>query len=1278
MTASLGTASLETAPLEPRAQAAARQSLASDPARSAWVEASAGSGKTKVLTDRVLRLLLAGGQPSRILCLTFTKAAAAEMATRLARELGGWATAAPEALKDSVARLTGEAPDAATLARARALFAEVLELPGGMRISTIHAFCQSLLRSFPLEAGLPPQFGIIEGADAATLLAEARETVLGEAGSGGTASGTASGSEGLVALAGLVPPEDFSAVVAALATDRQRLTDCLHAAGGLGALRAALGRALGLAEDETEASLIAGACAVDAPLVAAARLLAASGNESDRGRGERMAAWLALSGPERAARFEEWCGVFLKEDRSPYADRNLATKAGLKTRQPEVLEVMRREADRLAALEQRRAACRLHAATGALLGLAHPVLEAYEARKAHTGRLDYQDLIDRTRAVLRDPGTAWVLYKLDEGLDHILLDEAQDSNPAQWGIAAALAEEFFAGRGAREERRRLGGRGRPDGVPGAGGEPRPRSLGAAARWMPGDAQAELPLLSPISPPALPLAAIPLAPGDGDADPSPLRSIFAVGDVKQAIYGFQGADPLGFGSWRRHFAQAVRGAGGEFETVELNVSFRSTAPVLALVDAVFADGPARAGVVAEGQVLHHLPDRLGHAGVVELWPPLAAAKPAPPEPWVVPEVAQGVAGAEALLAEAVAARIAAMVARERLPARCAPPGGAGCATGGRPIRPGDILVLVRRRTRFVQLLVRALKQRDVPVGGVDRLALIEQIAVQDVLALCDVLLLPEDDLQLAAALRSPLLGLSDEELFALAHGRAGSLWGALARHRGAATRLGEAADWIATLMARADLVTPHGLLAEILVEPWAGMHPDEAPAARSGSPRLLHGVGRARLLARLGPDAADPLDEVLNAALAYEATHPPGLQGFLHWLRRGGAEVKREPEASADAVRIMTVHGAKGLQAPIVVLPDVGSGRGDRAVRWGTHEGIELPFWAPRNRREFHAPAYKALLAADEASRAEEENRLLYVALTRAEDRLLVCGRGEPEPGSWYGLVAAGFGRLEAAESVPFEPAAFGAPAGCDFGGGLLRRLEGAQSVPPRPDRAAPARAAASLPDWVARPAPAETADASLLPSGPIAVSLADPLLGEAEPPAAAPHGGADPTGQRFRRGRVVHALLQHLPERAPAEREAAARRFLRRPGHGLPAAEQQEILAEVMALLEAPAIAAAFAPGSLAEAPVAGRVGGVPVAGQVDRLAVSAGRVLVLDYKTNRPPPGTVAEVPPVYLRQMALYRAVLRQAFPGRAVECALVWTYGARLMRLPDALLDGYVPEA
>ncbi|MBS7790196.1 double-strand break repair helicase AddA [Roseococcus sp. SDR] len=1143
----------------PRDIAQASQSRASDPAVSAFVTASAGSGKTKLLTDRLLRLMLGGARPERLLCLTFTKAAAAEMATRLNARLGRWAVATPADLDAELRALLGKPPTGEEIARARAGFAAVLELPGGMRIATLHSFAQSLLRGFALEAGLPPGFAVLEELDANAQLAGAREAELPQ-------------SPALERLAALSNAAGLGQVMSELRHSEPMLQAGLGALGGLPMLVAEIAQRLGLDPEADEGELLREAATpADERALARAAARLVLGGKADGKLGTPMKAWLALDQVAREAALDDWTRVFITTEGT--IRKSFASKA-TGDEQAFIQAVCEREGERLLEARARGEALALLRSTEAALVLGIPVLRRFAAAKQRMGRLDYDDLIQAARKLLDDPGAAWVLFKLDGGLDHILLDEAQDSNPEQWAIARALSGEFFAGRGTH------------------------------------------------------------------ANEAP-RTVFAVGDIKQSIYGFQGADAGGLPRAEAEFRAAVTAAGQEFRAVPLEVSFRSAPPVLALVDAVFAEGPAREGVVAPGQTLRHLPDRAGAAGMVELWPLQSQAKAEDPPAWAVPEAPMAETGADARLAATLAARIAHMIAHGRLDSRCeADP------AEGRPIRARDILVLVRRRNAFLGLLVRALKERGVPVGGVDRMVLVEQIAVQDVLATLDAILLPQDELQLAAALKSPIFGLEEEDLFTLAWNRPGTLHARLMAERGADTAIGRAADLFAALTARADHLPAHALIAEILGERG----------------------GRARLLARLGPDAADPLDELLTAAMAHERAHPASLQGFLHWLRRSSATVKREADASADMVRVMTVHGAKGLEAPIVILPDTAAIPPQKSgLRWTPED---LPLWAPR-RTGFNAPAYAEAEARQAALEAEEANRLLYVALTRAEDRLIICGwhgsKG-PAPGCWYEKIKAGFARLEGVVERDFDPTAWGGDAD-GFAPGPVLSLASPQTDPRRaePRRAAGA-AALALPAWARIPATAIATPGVATPS-----HMEDQ---EAEVPAAAPHAPGDPLGRRFRRGNLIHALLQSLPELPPEAREPAGRAFLARPGHGLDAIQQAEILAEALGVMAHPAIAAAFAPGSLAEAPLAGRVGERLILGQVDRLLITPDRITLLDFKSNRPPPTLAEAAPPAYLRQMAAYRAVLRLAFPGRPVDCSLVWTYGAQVMPLPDALLDAHAP--
>ena len=1142
-----------------RERAVAEQCQASDPAVSAFVAASAGSGKTKLLTDRMLRLMLGGAPPSRIQCLTFTKAAAAEMALRLQRRLGRWVTLDDGALDHELASLLVPATTAARQ-KARALFADVLDLPGGMRIGTIHAFCQSLLRRFPLEAAISPQFRLVEDADAKRAMDQARESVLAE-----TAPGALDG------LAGLVNASRFAELVTGLIGLRGRLGPFLSLAEPR--REAALRRALGVTAG-TEAEVLAAAVTwpEEAALTEALRYIEAHAATSDpvRERLKPLFDVMRLPSEHRSASWSAWPASLLTKEGPPFAIKSLMNAAQIKAR-PDLPGVFEAEQRRVAEVEDRVRAVRAFAANHALLTLATPILAAYETLKSRAGQLDYTDLIGRTSGLLVDPGAAWVLYKLDGGIDHLLLDEVQDTAPQQWEIAHRLTDEFFTGLAARNE-------------------------------------------------------------DGT-----IRTFFAVGDPKQSIYSFQGADPDEFSRSRARMAERVGASGAVWRDVTLDVSFRSTKPVLALVDATFAH-PAAAAGVADQYDLCHYPDRANDAGRAELWP-LAPLPPATERaPWAVPEVNQGLVSAPQRLADTLAGWIAGELAnRVPLPSR------------GRALEAGDILILVRTRGDFARSLVRSLKTRGVPVAGLDRLKLTEQAAVQDLLAACDAVLLPEDDLAVACVLTSPLGGLTDDSLMRLSLSGTPNvrLWDTLRAHAVSCPSWAAALAFLTALRARADHVTPHALLSEAL-----------GPLG-----------GRARLLARLGAEAAEPIDELLNAAMAYARTNPPSLQGFVQWMRASGAEVKREAGGTGGAVRIMTVHGAKGLQAPLVILPDTTAPQAEKDdFSWviDDNTGVELPLWSPN--KELHCAALERARDAARKARQREHNRLLYVAMTRAEDRLVVCGwniRGKEGPAedSWYRLVQAGIMGLEPG-SEPFDgPGA--------WEGERLVHETGQEALvtqsPPGLDEAA-----TKLPEWAGRPGawtPAAPPPEPALPV-PLAPSRPDGALYGPVPNAASPLVRGSRVRPRLA-GRWMHSLLQHLPDVA-GDRAAAAHAYLAQPGHGLDPDEIGRLLEQSLAVLDHPDLHSLFAPGSRAEQPLTGLWRGTVVSGVVDRLAVTAERVWLADFKTHRTAPETVEDTPVRYLRQLAAYRGVLRDIYPDRTVSCALVWTEGATVVTIPDTLLD------
>ncbi len=1114
---------------------------------SVWVAASAGTGKTKVLTDRVLALMLAGSAPTRLLCLTFTKAAAAEMANRLNDRLSAWTTLPEGELTQELAAITGAMPSAKIRDKARRLFAEVLDAPGGMRIGTIHAFCQSLLRRFPIEAQIPPYFEPMDDRDAGDALAAARDEVLVAA----RAAADPALAMALQMVTRHLGEDRFDTVIDALIKERARLTRALGA--GFDGFCRRLRERLGVAADTSAATVLANACApgaADEPaLLDAGRAMTASASVRDRTGGAAILAWLEDI-DAREARFDDYLLAFFTKKGEPRKDivtRKLAA-------QPAIADAVAGEAERLAEVIRALQAVQLFDATAALARLGVAMLKAYERKKRERAQLDYDDLILTARDLLHRPGVApWVLFKLDGGLDHILIDEAQDTNPEQWEIVEALANEFFTGEGARAER---------------------------------------------------------------------RTIFAVGDAKQSIFSFQRADPQAFLRMRNHFAERVAAAREEWRIVDLDTSFRSTAPVLAVVDGVFASPEARDGVALDATPIRHHVHRRGQAGVVELWPPVEPIAAPEPTPWELPLVQQRTREPMARLASVIAATLRGWFDNGEI-----------LESRGRALRPGDILVLVRRRGTFVAELARALKQAGVPVAGTDRMLLTEQLAVEDLLALAQFLLLPEDDLMLATVLKGPLFGIDDDLLFRLAHDRGDrSLWSELRRRVHEHPLFARAEAELSELLGGVDYTPPFELFADIL-------------ATRGG---------RRAMEARLGTQVLDPLDELLAAALRFETIHGSSLQGFLHWLAAGDTEIKRDlDQRGRDEVRIMTVHGAKGLEAPVVFLPDTMQVPTKISPVLWTEDG--LPLW--RAHDGCGAPAFDLARSSATARRDEEYRRLLYVALTRAQDRLYVCGwrtKRSPGSGSWHRLVANGLASLGAVERFDFDTTTL-LPGDGWSGEGL--RLVAPQTARPidRQAAEAPAATAAVLPLWVNDPAPPEPTPARpLAPSQPA----------QSEPAVRSPLGADEGAG--FQRGRIIHRLLQSLPELEPAAREAAGGRFLGLAIHGLAPDVQAAILRETLAVLDDPTFAPLFGPGSAAEVPVVGLLGDRALSGQIDRLVVTDDAVLIVDYKTLRPPPRTEAEVPAIYLEQLATYRAAVAKIYPDRPVRCALLWTDGPRLMEV------------
>ncbi len=1159
------------------------QRAAADPDASVWVAASAGSGKTKVLTDRVLRLLLPrtdgrmGTPAEKILCLTFTKAGASEMALRINETLARWATMPLKAtdnengLAEILAQLLGRPPGEDDIQAARRLFAQVVDAPGGLKIMTIHAFCQSILGRFPLEAGLPPHFTVLSPDAGREMMQQARDYILKNA----SRDPQSDLSRALDKIASALNDEQFADLMGALASERQTLDQLLKSGRGADPLFHIMCDYLDLNPGVSETQLIENACRDEnfpvESLRQACRTLIDGSGKTDQGNGEAMAAWLSAKLDERAETIENWMRVFLTKENSVKADKNLASVKAEGV-MPGIKELMQQEGERLLILKDKINALACARMTHNLMIVGQAIIDRYQELKAAQAGLDFDDMINHTRALLtKSSMSAWVLYKLDGGIDHILVDEAQDTNPEQWDIVESMIREFFAGTGARDVR---------------------------------------------------------------------RTLFVVGDEKQSIFSFQRAAPDRFREKRGAFQKIVEDAGETWKAVPMEISFRSTSAVLDFTDAVFADDPVRYGV--SETKLHHFSFREGHAGHIEQWPLFRVPKDESRkersywEPTINP-VTQN--NARALLAHHIAETVEGWIKnKEMLPSR------------GRPVQAGDIMILVRNRNALVGHMIRELKSRNIPVSGLDRMKLGDHIAVQDMLALAQFALLPEDDLSLACILKSPLVNWNDQQLEDIAVGRKGSLWDEV-QQRSPAT-----APWLSTLIQQAKAVRPYEFFSRILQSP--------CPASDISGLRAM--------TARLGADAMDPLDEFLSQVLGFEGDHISSVQGFVLWHAQNEAEIKREQEEAGGQVRIMTVHASKGLQAPIVILPDTikntgssGNRASDRLL-WPAKTGLPFPFWSAHAGND--CTAYSDAKQTARNKDQEEYRRLLYVALTRAEDRLYIGGAAGDkahDEGSWYELTKNAFDKFQETEIESLK-ASTSVMAGLNQPEELQTRiLSTVQKTPAVAKDTKDKDMILTLPDldtpawrW-SRSAPADEP----APPRPLIPSQASVPAGE-EPPAISPLRAQD--DYRFRRGNLTHRLLQFLPERAPDARERLAHEFANRYGQDLPSNVRENVVVETLRILDNEQFAPLFGPASRAEVPITGLIDGKLISGQIDRLLVDDKTVHIIDYKTNRPPPKNPEDVPDMYRTQLKAYRETLHRIYPDHVIKTYLLWTDGPHLMEI------------
>ncbi len=1179
--------------LNPVEEANDQQRIASNPDFSVFVSASAGSGKTKLLVDRLLRLMMPwkdkkgkihpGTPPHKIQCLTYSKSAATEMAIRLQKKLSEWIGYTDKELDRALKDLQIK-PCQAIRKAARSLFANILDLPGGMRIETNHAFCQSILQRFPLEAHIIPQFKIIEEGDNLLMFRRAFNEKIDDI-----------AEHDIQILSPLINNNNFFELLQELQQSQHYLQPVLNLVNQKQFVPY-LQKCWGLTYKNKEdyLSYICKNWFDEKSLRICLEQYRSIKRKMTKTTVNTLLFWLNLSTEQRI----DQLGL-LKESllRSDGKKRKLSVDKG---DDDQILILLDRQADYILQVSETLNQYDVCQFTEALLNVFILIWQHYQEIKRSQGVLHYSDLINYTLHLLDDSGAAWVLFKLDGGLEHILLDEVQDNSVEQWSIADNLSSEFFAGKES---------------------------------WH------------SISHP---------------------RTIFAVGDYKQSIYSFQGAKPEAFFNFRTKIAEKVKNAGELWADPQLRVSFRSSQIILDFVDKVFSSENGLSGVwdnLSNHQFQIHRSARLDAPGRVDIWP-LSTMDEIKEEDletlWTPLKENQHYSTPDFLLAECLASWIKKQIGR--LP-----------SYGGQPIKAGDILILIRKRSNFSRALIRALKIKNIPLVNLVKTQLLDQIVVQDLLVLCEVLLLPQDDLTLACVLKSPLGGLSEESLMELSSSRSKgqTLWNALfIRHL-------EKDDWqkawsmLSRLFARVDYISPYALFVEIL-----------------GEYR-----GRAKFLARLGEEALEAIDELLSQALHYEENHIPSLQGFLYWLKQSERTIKNEAEADLDMVRIMTVHGAKGLQGRLVILPDTmnpssqqGGFQSDRVLVWkeDSQNNIKIPLYIPNKNYQIKESQY--YIRAKKELDEEESNRLLYVALTRASEWLLICGWDEAKSKkkvgkliddeklrkTWYNVCGKALNQLPDVQSCAFQKKWEGTHYYIEQKIAFFSNT----TVCPSNSLENQVSEQIKLPHWLKQKEgvislPIE--DASLIhyiPSRPEGV-----LLGDV--PALISPVKIKKNKDPFYRGRIIHALLQYLPAYSKEERFNLAYQWLHQRNFKLSVQELEIMVLKIIELIERPELAPLFDSQSLVEQPITGIVNDLVITGKIDRMRIISRKIWLCDFKSGERIPKTPETVPKTYLRQMASYWVLLKEIYPNHQIKPFLIWTDALKVIDLSADLLENYLPS-
>ncbi len=1221
-------------------QATDAQATAANPYQHAWVSANAGTGKTKVLSDRYLALLLAGNKPEQILCLTYTNAGAGEMANRITSQLSRWAYIPESDLIDEITTLEKPyikhiQPSQQTqtnqyqltrdkIAKARQLFTDVLDCPEGLKIQTIHAFCQSILARFPLEAQISPALKLIEDHQVTNIVANATNIFLQKHLENPRIH------KALSILIDETAPSNISLLFDAIQNEinEQNFTQIDDL------IKQWLGSDQALEPITLTKQIVTERLLDDQDLYA----IIEHKIGRDKNSYPPLQSWLAYNAQDRLKHFELYQNYFLtkkatiitafENKRRKAHDQNDITELDLATR-------CQKEANRILDLLHRIDNIRLAQNTRAMFDIFKVLAPIFDHEKKRQGVVTYNDLINLTASLFSSSDTKdWVLYKLDHNIRHILIDEAQDTNPKQWKIIAELCALFFTSDDsfyvASQEQSKPKSQRNANHI-----------FGKQLQWLP-------------------------------------RTLFAVGDIKQSIYRFQGARPIYFEEHRKRFSTLSKQSNVGFENVPMQTSFRSGNAQLQLIDQVFANDEVP---LSEQKITpkHQSYQNTRH-GHVELWPVLRPQTNLSSDQTVqslpAPSCLQ-------LLCTQIADTIKSMI------------GTCWVSSKQRYAREGDFMILVAKRRPLMDPLTRALRKAGIAVSPGDKTNLLDEPAIIDIMSLLRFLSLPQDDLSLAEALRSPFIGANEQDIMDLVadkftHNRQ-SIWETLLHQH--TTHLNPAIIWLKKLLSATDQIALYDLIRMCLDLACPGPFLDQKNSSASDIPII---TGRCALAQRLGNDINHQLESFSEFVSQYEIEQPSSLGAFIEYAQeRASSLQKKQAKTNQNHVHIVTVHSAKGLEAPIILLPEnirSDNPKSDAISNIENENGLQITINKPA---KWIGNCIDDFIAFGKQQEEYEKNRLLYVALTRSEDRLIIMAADNksetnkkpyqgPPKHTWYTKISNGLHRLANTNGFQRQELVQNNPNFTWYGPKLIYETgySQLQSSKPTPTSAPDP---IELPAWVHTTLPLERETSAIITPSKIATS-----------PNKHAKAFAKPANKlALLRGRFIHLLLEKLPNYQATSHLSIALRIAKQ-FYGLPQPTIDEAIDTCMTILNDPVFADIFTNKSRGELGFASTLnantlahimpkadlhdlqsnksknGNTLIIGRIDRLVITNTHVLIVEYKSNVSIPKKPEAISNHILAQLSAYYHAAEQIYPNKPIQVAILWTHAPSLMHVPNHLLS------